>query len=90
MGFATLIAYSSPCSIEVEAARQYASSWWSALSHSHAEAPSALGWILQVALLFAFSLLNCVSEWVREHFHELLVANCIWLGKKRDTVQDLW
>ncbi|GEO25389.1 aspartate:proton symporter [Alicyclobacillus acidoterrestris] len=58
MGFATLIAYSSLCSIEVEAARQYAASWWPALSSSGGQSPSLLGWILQVALLFVFFLLN--------------------------------
>ncbi|WP_026960981.1 APC family permease [Alicyclobacillus herbarius] len=58
MGFATLIAYSSLCSIEVEAARQYASSWWPALSQPHSQSPTLLGWWMQVALLFVFFLLN--------------------------------
>ena len=58
MGFATLVAYSSLCSIEVEAARQYASSWWPALSAGSTQSPTMLGWIVQVILLFIFFLLN--------------------------------
>jgi amino acid transporter len=53
--FATLIAFSSLCAIEVEAARQYAASWWPALG---ATSPTVLGWFFQVALLTLFFLLN--------------------------------
>jgi amino acid transporter len=57
MGFATLIAYSSLCSIEVEAARQYATTWWPALSHVD-QSPTVLGWFIQLLLLIVFFLLN--------------------------------
>lgn len=59
MGFASLIAYSSLTAIEVEAARQYASSWWPALSQPGTTgSPSLLGWIVQFILLLAFFWLN--------------------------------
>ncbi len=59
MGFATLIAYSSLCSIEVEAARQYASSWWPMLTKAGSSgSPTILGWSLQLVLLIVFFLLN--------------------------------
>ncbi|MDR7001230.1 APC family permease [Neobacillus niacini] len=59
MGFASLIAYSSLVAIEVEAARQYASSWWPALDQPGSSgSPSLLGWVVQFILILTFFLLN--------------------------------
>ncbi|TCP23450.1 aspartate/glutamate:proton symporter (AGT family) [Scopulibacillus darangshiensis] len=58
IGFITLIAFSSLIAIEVEAARQYAASWWPALSKEHSSLPTVLGWFVQLALLAVFFLLN--------------------------------
>lgn len=59
MGFASLVAYSSLTAIEVEAARQYASSWFPALSQPGTSgSPSLLGWVVQFILLLAFFVLN--------------------------------
>ncbi|WP_273888245.1 APC family permease [Rubrobacter naiadicus] len=59
MSFVTLIAFSSLTAIEVEAARQYATSWWPALSQpGTTTTPTALGWFVQLGLLCIFFLLN--------------------------------
>lgn len=59
MGFASLICYSSLVAIEVEAARQYASSWWPALEQPGSSgSPSLLGWVVQFILILTFFLLN--------------------------------
>lgn len=58
MGFITLVAFSSLIAIEVEAAREYAASWWPALSRANSTSPTILGWFFQVALLVIFFLLN--------------------------------
>ena len=58
MGFITLVAFSSLIAIEVEAAREYAVSWWPALSRANSTSPTILGWFFQVALLVIFFLLN--------------------------------
>ncbi|WP_045770262.1 APC family permease [Xanthomonas albilineans] len=61
MGFITLIAFSSLIAIEVEAARQYAAAWFPWLSQAGSTHPSIAGWLLQLALLVAFFLLNYYS-----------------------------
>lgn len=58
MGVPTLISYTSIISIEVVAVRQYASAWLPALSQPGSEQPTLLGWMVQLALLLAFFLLN--------------------------------
>jgi amino acid transporter len=61
MGFITLIAFSSLIAIEVVACRQYASAWFPALSKAGSSAPSELGWLVQLAILTVFFLLNYFS-----------------------------
>lgn len=61
MGFITLIAFSSLIAIEVEAARQYAAAWFPWLNQAGSTHPSVAGWLLQLALLVAFFLLNYYS-----------------------------
>ncbi len=57
--FATMIAFSSLCSIEVEATRQYATSWWPALSQPGSTgSPTVIGWLAELALLVLFFLFN--------------------------------
>lgn len=59
MGFASLVAYSSLTAIEVEAARQYAASWWPALTQPGTDgSPTILGWVVQFIFLLAFFTLN--------------------------------
>lgn len=55
VSFVTVIAFSSLIAIEVLAVRQYASGWWPALG---ADAPTLLGWFVQLALFGLFFLLN--------------------------------
>ncbi len=55
MGFASIISFSSVAGIEVEAMRQYASTWLPGLGK---EAPTLTGWFVQVVLLIVFFLLN--------------------------------
>ncbi len=57
IGFASLLAYSSVVAVEVEAVRGYAQTWWTSLGTSSGT-PTALGFILQIALLVVFFLLN--------------------------------
>ncbi|TCP23818.1 amino acid transporter [Scopulibacillus darangshiensis] len=57
IGFASLLAYSSVIGVEVEAVRGYAQTWWTALGHADGS-PTILGFIVQIALLFIFFLLN--------------------------------
>lgn len=61
MGFITLIAFSSLIAIETVACRQYASAWFPSLSKGASGNPTILGWLLQLALLTAFFLLNYFS-----------------------------
>lgn len=58
MGFITLIAFSSLIAVEVEAAREYAASWWPSLTEPGSTSPTVLGWFFQVGLLVIFFLLN--------------------------------
>jgi amino acid transporter len=58
MSFITVIAFSSIVGIEVLAVRQYATSWWPALSQPDGQAPTVLGWFVQFGLLIVFFLLN--------------------------------
>lgn len=58
MGFVTLIAFSSLIAIEVEAARQYASAWFPALTQHGSSSPTVIGWLAQFALILAFMALN--------------------------------
>jgi amino acid transporter len=57
MGFAALIAYSSVASIEAEAMRGYAQTWWHALGTSTGNV-TVLGWFVQLVLLFIFLMIN--------------------------------
>src|SRR6185437_4931822 len=61
MGLITLIAFSSLIAIEVVACRQYASAWFPQLTQSGSQAPTALGWFVQLAILAVFFLLNYYS-----------------------------
>ncbi|MCL6632396.1 MAG: APC family permease [Alicyclobacillus herbarius] len=56
-GFAAMLAYSSVAGVEVEAVRGYASRWLPALATSSG-GPSVWGYILEIALLVVFFLLN--------------------------------
>ena len=58
MSFITVIAFSSIVGIEVLAVRQYATSWWSALSNPDGQSPTVLGWFVQLALICIFFVLN--------------------------------
>ncbi|HJP96925.1 MAG TPA: APC family permease [Rhodanobacteraceae bacterium] len=61
MGLMTLIAFSSLIAIETVACRQYAAAWIPQLSVPGSERPTALGWLVQLALLGFFFLLNYYS-----------------------------
>jgi amino acid transporter len=61
MGLITLIAFSSLIAIEVEACRQYASAWFPSLTQAGSQSPTALGWLVQFAILCAFFALNYFS-----------------------------
>src|SRR5579859_7867490 len=61
MGFITLIAFSSLIAIEIVASRQYASAWFPALTKAGSSDPTLLGWLVQLALLTLFFLLNYFS-----------------------------
>lgn len=61
MGLITLIAFSSLIAIEVEACRQYASAWFPALTQADSQSPTALGWLVQFAILCVFFALNYFS-----------------------------
>ncbi|WP_265443236.1 APC family permease [Flexivirga meconopsidis] len=61
MGFVTLIAFSSLIAIEVEAARQYASAWFPALTQGDSSSPTVLGWLVQFALILLFFVLNYLA-----------------------------
>ncbi|WLH04194.1 APC family permease [Pseudomonas lurida] len=58
MGFITLIAFSSLVAIEVVASRQYAAAWFPALTKAGSSDPTTLGWLVQLALLCLFFILN--------------------------------
>ncbi|HKT41924.1 MAG TPA: APC family permease [Rhodanobacteraceae bacterium] len=61
MGLITLIAFSSLIAIEVVACRQYASAWFPQLTQAASQAPTLLGWFVQLAILCVFFLLNYYS-----------------------------
>ena len=61
MGLITLIAFSSLIAIEVTACRQYASAWFPQLTQTGSQSPTPLGWLVQLALLVVFFLLNYFS-----------------------------
>ncbi|HET6907444.1 MAG TPA: APC family permease [Rhodanobacteraceae bacterium] len=61
MGLITLIAFSSLIAIEVVACRQYASAWFPQLTQADSQAPTLLGWFVQLAILCVFFLLNYFS-----------------------------
>lgn len=61
MGLMTVIAFSSLIAIETTAARQYASAWFPQLTQAGSDAPTVLGWLVQLAILVLFFLLNFFS-----------------------------
>jgi len=61
MGLVTLIAFSSLIAIEAVASRQYAAAWFPSLSQPGSGDPSFSGWLVQLALLLLFFLLNWFS-----------------------------
>ena len=61
MGLITLIAFSSLIAIEVTACRQYASAWFPQLTQAGSQAPTLSGWLVQLAILCVFFLLNYYS-----------------------------
>lgn len=61
MGLITLIAFSSLIAIEVTACRQYASAWFPGLTQAGSQSPTLLGWLVQLAILVIFFLLNYYS-----------------------------
>ncbi|MBN8713615.1 MAG: APC family permease [Xanthomonadales bacterium] len=61
MGLMTVIAFSSLIAIEAEAARQYAAAWFPQLTQPGSDAPTLLGWLVQLAILCLFFLLNYFS-----------------------------
>ena len=61
MGFITLIAFSSLIAIEAVASRQYAAAWFPMLNKPDSGEASVSGWLLQLALLVLFFLLNYFS-----------------------------
>jgi len=61
MGLITLIAFSSLIAIEVVACRQYASAWFPQLTQAGSQSPTLLGWLVQLAILCVFFLLNYFS-----------------------------
>lgn len=56
VGFSSMLAYSSVAGVETDAFRSYATGWWSGLGT--ANNPTALGILVQVALLVVFFLIN--------------------------------
>jgi amino acid transporter len=81
MSFITVIAFSSIVGIEVLAVRQYATSWWPALSQPDGQAPTVLGWFVQFGLLIVF-LLNYWSVRILIGPLSFVVASLIlyWAG----------
>ena len=61
MAFVTLIAFSSLIAIETVACRQYAAAWFPSLSRDAAGDPTLFGWLVQLALLGLFFVLNYAS-----------------------------
>ena len=61
MGLITLIAFSSLIAIETVACRQYASAWFPGLTQAHSDNPTLLGWLVQLAILWVFFVLNYYS-----------------------------
>ncbi len=61
MGLITLIAFSSLIAIEVVACRQYASAWFPQLTRVGSQSPTLLGWLVELAILCIFFLLNYYS-----------------------------
>ncbi|MFC4619824.1 APC family permease [Camelliibacillus cellulosilyticus] len=57
IGFASLLGYTSVVGVEVIAVREYATYYWPALTNS-AHGPTALGFIIQSALVLVFFLIN--------------------------------
>lgn len=61
MGLMTVIAFSSLIAIETVACRQYASAWIPQLTQAGSDSPTLLGWLVQLAILGVFFLLNFFS-----------------------------
>lgn len=57
IGFLCLLAYSAVVATEVEAVRGYAQYWWPALEAADG-GPSIIGYLMQLALIIVFFLLN--------------------------------
>lgn len=61
MGLITLIAFTSLIAIEVTACRQYASAWFPWLTQAGSQSPTVSGWLVQLAIVTVFFLLNYFS-----------------------------
>src|SRR5699024_10879887 len=57
IGLLCLLAYSAVVATEVEAVRDYAQYWWPGLE-THNGGPTIIGYLMQVALIIVFFLLN--------------------------------
>ncbi|HET9106160.1 MAG TPA: APC family permease [Steroidobacteraceae bacterium] len=72
MGLITLIAFTSLIAIEVTACRQYASAWLPQLTRAGSQSPTLLGWLVQLALLVIFLLLNYYSVKTFARFNNVI------------------
>lgn len=72
MGLITLIAFTSLIAIEVTACRQYASAWFPQLTQAGSQSPTLLGWLVQLALLVIFFLLNYYSVKTFARFNNVI------------------
>ncbi|MGH8294469.1 MAG: APC family permease [Steroidobacteraceae bacterium] len=72
MGLITMIAFTSLIAIEVTACRQYASAWFPQLTRPGSQSPTLLGWLVQLALLASFFLLNYYSVKTFARFNNVI------------------
>ncbi|MDQ0188893.1 APC family permease [Alicyclobacillus cycloheptanicus] len=73
IGFTAMLAYSSVAGIEVEAVRGYAATWLPALG-TKAQGPTFWGFVVEIALLVFFFLLNYWSVNVFGKFNTVITA----------------
>jgi len=71
VGFASMLGYTSVIGVEVEAVRQYAATWWPGLETAD-HSPSIMGFMLQIALIILFFLVNYWSVNVFGKFNTAL------------------